>query len=151
MASSVTYPYIYLASQSPRRQELLQQLGVRFELLLPRPDEDAEALEATLPGENAATDIAGMRRHGVDECRAAGEVLRIGLRSRNPDGCHAGEHDDAVGLTALDHLRRRPVRGDEVGRDRELVHAQSSSSAGSSMIEATSARKRDATSPSTTR
>src|SRR5260370_2548570 len=47
------YPFIYLASQSPRRQELLQQLGVRFELLLPRPDEDAEALEAELPGERA--------------------------------------------------------------------------------------------------
>jgi septum formation protein len=47
------FPYVYLASQSPRRQELLQQLGVRFELLLPRPDEDAEALEAELPGEAA--------------------------------------------------------------------------------------------------
>lgn len=48
-----TYPFVYLASQSPRRQELLRQLGVRFELLLPRPDEDAEALEAELPGEAA--------------------------------------------------------------------------------------------------
>jgi septum formation protein len=47
------HPFVYLASQSPRRKELLQQLGVRFELLLPRPDEDAEALEAELPGERA--------------------------------------------------------------------------------------------------
>jgi septum formation protein len=52
-SSNVSYPFVYLASQSPRRQELLQQLGVRFELLLPRPDEDAEALEAELPGERA--------------------------------------------------------------------------------------------------
>jgi septum formation protein len=37
--------FIYLASTSPRRQALLQQIGVRFELLLPGPDEDAEALE----------------------------------------------------------------------------------------------------------
>src|SRR5580698_10853253 len=51
--SSPTFPFVYLASQSPRRQELLQQLGVRFELLLPRPDEDAEALEVELPGERA--------------------------------------------------------------------------------------------------
>ena len=51
--SASVYPFVYLASQSPRRQELLQQLGVRFELLLPRPDEDAEALEAELPGEHA--------------------------------------------------------------------------------------------------
>jgi septum formation protein len=36
---------IYLASQSPRRAQLLEQMGVRFEKLLPDPDEDAEALE----------------------------------------------------------------------------------------------------------
>lgn len=48
-----THPFVYLASQSPRRQELLRQLGVRYELLLPRHDEDAEALEAELPGESA--------------------------------------------------------------------------------------------------
>ena len=47
-------PFVYLASQSPRRQELLQRLGVRFELLLPRPDEDVEALETALPGEAAS-------------------------------------------------------------------------------------------------
>ena len=49
----MTHPFVYLASQSPRRQELLRQLGVQYELLLPRPDEDAEALEAELPGESA--------------------------------------------------------------------------------------------------
>ncbi|AJY05387.1 Maf family protein [Burkholderia vietnamiensis] len=51
--SPAVFPILYLASQSPRRQELLQQIGVRFELLLPRPDEDAEALEAELAGEAA--------------------------------------------------------------------------------------------------
>jgi septum formation protein len=44
--------FIWLASQSPRRQELLTQIGVRFELLLPGPDEDAEALEVHRPGES---------------------------------------------------------------------------------------------------
>ena len=43
--------FIYLASQSPRRRQLLEQLGVPHELLLPGPDEDAEGLEAVLPGE----------------------------------------------------------------------------------------------------
>lgn len=47
--------FIYLASQSPRRQELLTQIGVRFELLLPGGDAvslaQAEALEALRPGE----------------------------------------------------------------------------------------------------
>ena len=42
---------IYLASKSPRRQELLRQLGVEFELLLPENSEAAEALEATRQGE----------------------------------------------------------------------------------------------------
>jgi septum formation protein len=37
--------YIYLASQSPRRSQLLSQLGVRHELLLPDAAEDSEALE----------------------------------------------------------------------------------------------------------
>lgn len=42
---------IYLASQSPRRRQLLDQLGVAHELLLPGADEDAEALEAVQAGE----------------------------------------------------------------------------------------------------
>ena len=43
--------FIYLASQSPRRRQLLDQLGVRYELLLPDDCEDAEALEAVLKNE----------------------------------------------------------------------------------------------------
>lgn len=42
---------LYLASQSPRRRQLLQQIGVSHELLLPGTEEDAEALEAGLPAE----------------------------------------------------------------------------------------------------
>jgi septum formation protein len=44
-------PFVYLASQSPRRRQLLAQLGVRHELLLPGADEDAEGLEAVQAGE----------------------------------------------------------------------------------------------------
>ena len=40
--------FIYLASQSPRRSQLLEQLGVRHTLLVPNTDgdvaEDAEGL-----------------------------------------------------------------------------------------------------------
>ena len=43
--------FVYLASQSPRRRQLLEQLGVRYELLLADDTEDAEALEAVLPNE----------------------------------------------------------------------------------------------------
>lgn len=47
------YSFIYLASQSPRRQELLKQLGVRFEMLAPQPSEDSEGIETPLPHEKA--------------------------------------------------------------------------------------------------
>ena len=43
--------FVYLASQSPRRRQLLEQLGVRYELLLADDTEDAEALEVVLPHE----------------------------------------------------------------------------------------------------
>ncbi|NUA26028.1 Maf family protein [Cupriavidus basilensis] len=49
---AVTHTFLYLASQSPRRRELLTQLGVAYELLLADDDEDAEALEVVLPGES---------------------------------------------------------------------------------------------------
>lgn len=47
-------PYVYLASQSPRRRELLYQLGIAHRPLLPGPDEDSEALELVKPGEAPA-------------------------------------------------------------------------------------------------
>jgi septum formation protein len=62
------HSFLYLASQSPRRQELLTQLGVRFELLLPSNDEDAEAIEAPLPNENARTYV---ERVTLAKCDAA--------------------------------------------------------------------------------
>lgn len=48
---ATAHDFIYLASQSPRRRQLLEQMGVRCELLLPDATEDAEALEAERVGE----------------------------------------------------------------------------------------------------
>lgn len=45
------FDFIYLASQSPRRSQLLAQIGVRHELLVAGQEEDAEALEAEQTGE----------------------------------------------------------------------------------------------------
>ena len=66
--------FIYLASQSPRRQQLLQQIGVRFELLLPRADEDAEALEAQRPGELPAVYV---QRVTLAKLQAAQARLKV--------------------------------------------------------------------------
>ncbi|CAN5430941.1 Maf family protein [soil metagenome] len=48
----MTSSFIYLASQSPRRAQLLDQLGVAHRLLLAGPDEDAESLEQVRAGES---------------------------------------------------------------------------------------------------
>lgn len=64
-------PRIYLASQSPRRRELLTQIGVRFDLLLFRGDNraDPETCEDPLPGETpdayALRVAAAKARHGA--------------------------------------------------------------------------------------
>jgi septum formation protein len=61
-------PVIYLASRSPRRRELLAQIGVRFNLLLfrsePRPDADAD--ETVLAGETPAAYVARLARAKAD-------------------------------------------------------------------------------------
>jgi septum formation protein len=58
--------FIYLASQSPRRRQLLDQLGVRHQLLLPEPDEDAESLEVALPREAPAAYVVRVTQLKLD-------------------------------------------------------------------------------------
>lgn len=55
---------IYLASRSPRRRELLAQIGVRFHLLLfrDRPETDAELDEMPLAGEAPKTYVERVAR-----------------------------------------------------------------------------------------
>jgi septum formation protein len=60
---------IHLASQSPRRRQLLEQLGVRFEMLLPDADEDAEALEAVRRGESPEDYVRRVTRAKLDAAR----------------------------------------------------------------------------------
>jgi septum formation protein len=50
-APSLVLSFVYLASQSPRRAQLLDQLGVAHRPLLPDAHEDAEALEQHRHGE----------------------------------------------------------------------------------------------------
>ena len=62
--------FVYLASQSPRRRQLLEQIGVRYKLLLPRPDEDAEELEAERAGELPAAYVERVTRAKLHAARA---------------------------------------------------------------------------------
>ena len=65
----MSHDFIYLASQSPRRAQLLAQIGVKFELLLPRADEDAESLEAHIDGELPVTYVERVTRAKLDTAR----------------------------------------------------------------------------------
>lgn len=67
--------FIYLASQSPRRSQLLDQLGVAHRLLLPDAHEDSEVLEAVLPGE---TPLAYVQR--VTDLKLQAAQMRLTQR-----------------------------------------------------------------------
>ena len=73
--SGLRQPFIYLASQSPQRRLLLEQIGVRFELLLPGADEDAEALEVERAGELPADYVERVTLAKLDAAR-----LRLAAR-----------------------------------------------------------------------
>jgi len=70
-------PWVYLASQSPRRRQLLEQWGVRCEPLLPDPHEDAEALEHVREGEAPARYVQRVTRLKLDA--AVQRLQRRGL------------------------------------------------------------------------
>lgn len=69
--------FVYLASQSPRRRQLLEQLGVSYQLLLPDDHEDSEALEAVQPGEAPAAYVQRVTALKLDAALA--RLKRRGL------------------------------------------------------------------------
>ncbi|MFL6662539.1 MAG: Maf family protein [Rhizobacter sp.] len=62
--------FIYLASQSPRRRELLDQIGVPHRLLLADAGEDAEALEHERAGESPRCYVERVTRAKLEAARA---------------------------------------------------------------------------------
>lgn len=72
---SASLPFIYLASQSPRRSQLLDQMGVAHQLLLADAAEDAESLEVALKNEPP---LVYVRRVTALKLEAA--VIRMKLR-----------------------------------------------------------------------
>ena len=100
--------FIYLASQSPRRRQLLEQIGVAYDLLLPGAEEDAEALEAVCAGESPADYV-----QRVTHAKADAAVQRWQERQLPPapilcadttvalDGCILGKPADAAEATAM--------------------------------------------------
>ncbi len=76
---------VYLASQSPRRRQLLEQLstsmGFRVELLAPMPSEDTEALEVAFPKEHPK-DYA----QRVTELKLQAGIARLGQHDEEAKG-----------------------------------------------------------------
>jgi len=99
--------FIYLASQSPRRSQLLDQLGVRHELLLPDADENAEALEVALPNEAPK---AYVRR--VTGLKLAASQARLERRQLRPALVLCADTTVALGQTIFG----KPIDADDAKR-----------------------------------
>ena len=88
--------FIYLASQSPRRRQLLEQIGVPHQLLLPDAEEDAEALEAVLRGESPAHYVRRVTALKLDAALA-----RLKRRGLPPAPVLCSDTTVALGRTIL--------------------------------------------------
>jgi len=99
---------IYLASRSPRRRELLHQIGVDFDTLLFRapPREDEDVNEASLPDEDVETYVVR-----VALAKAEGGLRRVAWR---------GLRRQAV-LSADTTLE---FEGEIIGKPRDTQHAE---------------------------
>jgi septum formation protein len=96
--------FVYLASQSPRRRQLLDQIGARHELLLPDANEDAEALEAPLPSELPADYVIRVTRAKLAAARS-----RLARRALPPAPILCADTTVALGRRILG----KPANADE--------------------------------------
>jgi septum formation protein len=105
-AMMVHFPHIHLASRSPRRREILAQIGVRFEVLLPEHETERvlEVDETPRPGENPVDYVLRLAREKV----AAGWTL---LRLRGLPNAPVLAADTTVCLD--DRIIGKPADGAE--------------------------------------
>jgi len=131
--------FVYLASQSPRRRGLLDQIGVRHELLVAGDDEDVEALEAPIDGELplryvervTRAKLAAARRRLRARRLAAAPILcadtTVAL-GRRILGKPRDAADAAATLRLLAGRTHRVITAVAVGADADEVFAISASS-----------------------
>jgi septum formation protein len=128
--------FIYLASQSPRRAQLLEQLGLSFKRLLPDPAEDAEALEIVHGGEAPATyvqrvtrlklqaAVARMQRQGVPAAPVLCSDTTVAL-GRSILGKPENDADAIRILTLLSGATHRVLTAVAVQHGKKIVEALS--------------------------
>lgn len=130
--------FIYLASQSPRRAQLLDMLGMRHNLLLPDAHEDTESLEAVLPGEAPAryvrrvtalkldAAIARLKRRGLPPAPVLCSDTTVAL-GRRIYGKPEDESDAARMLRELSGRTHRVLTGVAIQSGRKRLQALSDS------------------------
>lgn len=127
---------IYLASQSPRRAQLLELLGVKYEFLLPGKEEDAEGIEVALKNEAPkayVVRVTGLKLDAAAErMRLRGLPLRAVICSdttvalgRAIYGKPENEADAMRMLTALSGKTHRVLTAVAVQSGKNRVHALS--------------------------
>ncbi len=134
----MTAPTLYLASQSPRRRQLLDQLGVAHALLLPDPHEDAEAIEQVLPGESPSAYVqrvtalkldaalARLKRRGLPPAPILCSDTTVAL-GRRIYGKPVDDRDAARMLTELAGATHRVLTAVAVGTPRRRQQTLSTS------------------------
>ena len=114
--------FIYLASQSPRRLQLLEQWGVRCELLLADDDEDAESLEAVLPREAPTSYV-----QRVTALKLVAALDRLRRRALPPAPVLCADTTVALGRRILgkphDAAQARAMLADLSGREHRVLTA----------------------------
>ena len=128
-------PRIYLASRSPRRRELLTQIGIRFDLLLFRSGarDDAEVSEDWLPDETPEAYVQRVARikaaFGADLLASRKVVPRPVLAADTTldlDGEIIGKPKDEVDaaaiLTRLSGRNHRVLTAIAMARDQRIEH-----------------------------
>ncbi|MEY4755635.1 MAG: hypothetical protein RJA34_533 [Pseudomonadota bacterium] len=130
--------FVYLASQSPRRRQLLEQMGVRHELLLPDAHEDAEALEVVLPGESPKAYV-----QRVTQLKLGAALARLHRRGWSPAPVVCSDTTVAVGRLILG----KPVDADDARRMLALLSGKThrvltAVAIGSPAVAGTSAQER---------
>ena len=124
-------PFVYLASQSPRRQALLDQIGVAYKVLLPTDAEAAEALEAVLPQESALRYVKRVTRLKVlaaleqiqQQSLAAAPVLCADTTvvvDRHILGKPANESEATQMLSLLSGKTHQVLTAVAIGHNREI-------------------------------
>lgn len=107
--------FVYLASSSPRRRELLEQIGVSYQLLMPAPEDVAahaalESLEAVRPAEAAVDYVQRITRLKLDAARQRWQAASGALAAApivcadttvSLDACILGKPTDAQDAHAM--------------------------------------------------